>query len=1247
MKQITALNEQLKDREENKGDVQNAQVFLENGTLMLIKDDRTALRRLDLENCNVMQIPSAPDFKLYYRTGSEDMEGGVRKRLRVQIVAISKNLNEEEEKGDLNLISNVLKEKLNRWNKELELRTEIAYQQERIRIGNEYASTKLPTLLSLLSALCSDKVTTGEQRKQIRDVINLFLMGEIRYDDIFLIFAQILGDEVLHHLITSLEGPLDNDGSLDFSWMARSFEFKKEISPFERLLSYTNIQNFLMDSVKLYPLNGFDPKDLPNVGYSSVRCGPYLIFLGGIKSSRREQGTRSIFLHSFDKIKVLNTETLKVSGFNCSGPIPKSTIHHSSNLLMSQSSPKILLSGGLYWDESTKEFKFSDTTSVFDMKTRSWNILDGCANTPRFLHTSLTYPQYSNGKSSKFIIVFGGLTKSLTEISPSNDLWVFSTKFNSWTQVAVLPAPNSTQTELPMPRFGHSMAWVSEKTFFVYGGESRKKEGDGNYAGVLLNDIWSFTINSSDHDIENLNIRGHWTKISSTGSPRPPSSLHACISLSFLKNDSKIEKVTDLILGATDDSNSSSQMLFIGGCASPLIKSYPIYLNDQETASEDNKHNQDWFLYGMEGSKFELHSKNVSQIGILDINSNKWASIENLKVSNPSPTNKSILTPLIEQDDFSNITILGGTSLIFETTSINKNTTIPCILLQMLDQSMAKNKGRQRRFFALSLLGIEPYCSSAYNEVELNLKQSNTNLILEEPTILESVSKYLKPKPNKNFSISTSIFSPLSSSQNWIFGAIAHLADNSFSTEVNSSIFEISICRNYISVIDNGSGLLYKDLSRLFRHFGTDSCGLLDECPSDSKLSSPLKMYGIGFKHAFSRLSDTCMVFTKTSNFIGVGLISKSIMNSENLVESRYWTPICYWYSDTMKPLIPKGSSIYEHEENQKLILKYGFVKDPSLFCDHFNSIDSCSGTKMMFSLDAKYIKLHPAQYLEISDKGMNLLNQEKSLFDSNHFNSCMFSIPEEETLTQSFVPASSSISPFWNSERFSIDYSLATYLSWLYLNKTQKIFCQGKLLSHDNKSESLSLYDFLTQNLKHSVELSRIYKNGSNDGAFALIGKLSLSPKNVEQDIAITADSEVRENNAECPNNILSADPEISKSEQIFEAGILLYYNGRLIRRLEHAFPNTKPKEMNEFQLTAIINVPNWLKPASNKQEFVLERTGIFEEFQDHIRELISAYMNIHRDQDKLKAWGAEFNNSSLEDSSLIRPNKIPKLEE
>lgn len=1252
MEQMTAPRDKVKGREEGQPGTENARVYLENGTLMLIKDDRVALRRLDLESCCVMQIPSAPEFKLYYRTGSGDAQGGegVHKHLGVQIVAISKKLNKEEGNGDLSLISNALREKLCRWNKELELRTEITFQQECIGAGRKRAGVRLPTLLDLLSVLCSDRITTGEQRKLIRDAINLFLMGEVRYEDVFLIFAQILGDEVLHHLIASLEGPLEGNGSLDFSWMIRSFDFNKGISPLEGLFSHADTQTFLRDSVRLYPLGGIDPRDISNVGYSSVRCGPYLVFLGGVKTSKREQGLRSVVLHPFDRICVLNTESLHVSSFDCLGPTPRPTIHHSSDLLVSPSGPKILLSGGLCWDESAREFSFSGSTCLFNMSSRSWTVLSECANTPRFLHSSLTYPQYSPTRPSQFVIVFGGLTKSLKEISPSNDLWVFSTKFNSWTQVAVLPAPNSTQTELPMPRFGHSMAWVNEKTFVVYGGESRTSDGKGGFLGVLLDDIWSFTINSSSNDIENLNIRGHWTKISTSGSPRPLSTLHACIALSFPKSGSRSEQVSDLNLSVSGDSNNSHQLLFVGGCTSPLVKSYPIHLNDQELASEDHEHHhQDWFLFNMEDSRFELDSKDATQVSLLDIHSNEWTSIRNLRVSNPSPTAKSILTPQDELDDFSKITILGGTCCIFETDSVNKSTAIPCVLLQMLDQKSRRGEARRARFAALSLLGLEPYRSSTRSDGACSdLEPGRTSCSVSgESVIPDSVSRYLKPKPSRSFSILASVFSSLRSSQSWVFGAIAHLVDNSFSPEVNSSLLEISICRSYISVIDNGSGLHYNDLSRLFRCFGADSSALsAGYSPScdDARQSSSLRMYGLGFKHAFSRLSETCMVFTKAGNTIGVGLVSKAIMESENLLENRYWTPICYWYSDTMKPLVPQGSSILEHEENQRLILQYGFIKDPSLLCDHFDTIDSPSGTKMLFGLDEKCIKLHPAQYVEVSGAGLNLLSQQGSLVDSSSSGPCVFSLPREDGSPRS--PESASL--YWSSERSSIDYSLSTYLSWLYLNKTQRIFCQGKLLSYGDKSESSTLYECLAKSLRHSVELSRIYKDGSNDGAFALIGKLSQSQKTPnEQGSVMASESETRGSGAGCPENGSLCDTSASRPEQTLEAGILLYYNGRLIKRLDHAFPNTKPKETSEFQVTALVNVPQWLKPSSNKQEFVLERTGIFEEFQSHVNKVISEYIALHLDQEKLRQWEAQFNKPSSEDSSLLRPNKIPKLEE
>ncbi|KAF7456250.1 kelch motif family protein [Cryptosporidium felis] len=1197
------------------------QVYLENGTLVLISDRFVALRRLDLESCNVMQLPTAPDFKLYYKTATE--ESGSQRRLGLQIVAISKRLSPEEEKGDLALVSNVLSEKLSRWSKELELRSDIALQQERIGTGKAPGRTRLPTLLNLLGTLCSDRVTTGEQRKQIRDALNLFLVGEIQYDDVFLVFGQILGEEVLQHLVASLEVPSAGDPGPDFSWMLRSFELGDDLSPLGSLLSYARVQDFLQDFLRLYPLHASASGEVPGVGHSTVTCGPYVIFLGGVKSLPGEESLPSgVSLHGFDEIRVLDTHSLEVSSFSSAQPAPKPTIHHSSNLILAQTGPKILLSGGLFWDQDSQELDFSQTTSLFDMESRTWTVLTESKNTPRFLHASLTYPQASTGSPSKFVVVFGGLTKGVSEISPSNDLWVFSARDNSWTQVAVLPAPNSAQTELPSPRFGHSMSWVAEKTFLVFGGESKTKSGEEDgFVGVLLDDVWSFTITSSDQDIENLNIRGHWTKISTLGSPRPSSSLHVSIALNFPRPNSGAERISCLSPGS-DCLPPGSQLLFIGGLESPLVKSYPVRLR-REAGSGSGASGQDWLFLGLGDSRPPDGGPGAGvNLSALDLDSKQWRTIRNLRVSSPSPSARAILSPPEELPDLSRTAILKGASCFFETPSTNKNTRIPCVLLQGLFRGGDGSGPGAHELVALSLLGLEPYFSSLPAEPEAGGRRPKevASHAPDRQAFLDSISPYIRPVPSKHFSVSGSLFASLSSSQRWAFGALAHLVDNALAPEVDSGSVRVSLDRDFISVSDSGLGLSYQDLDRLFRQFGLPpDCGSAAACAPRSSL----KMYGLGFKLAFSRLSGSCMVFTKTSSCIGVGLLSKSVVESPDLAESRFWSPICFWHSDTLSPLIPQGSCIQEHNEKQRLILQHGFVRDPGTLGEFFSSIGSATGTKIVFPLSEEFLKLHPSQYVEISDRGMDLASQNLSLTlpESDAPGPCLF--------TRASEPLSASDLPFWKSRRLSPDYSLATYLSWLYLNNTQEIFCQGRLLPPGRSSESSGLYGLLAKTLKRPAELTRIYKDGRNDGAFALIGKLS-EP----------GDSAAPEPSGD------GADPG-GRGARILEAGVLLYYKGRLIRRLEGRFPETNPRASEAHRVTAVINVPEWLKPASSKQEFVLEDTGVFEEFQDLARSLVAEYLSVCSDPDALKAWESDFNGPSLGDSDAARPSKIPKLED
>ncbi|KAH7650175.1 hypothetical protein FG379_003255 [Cryptosporidium bovis] len=1221
-------------------------IFLENDTLIVIQDEDTAIRRLDLETCSVIQLPSAPDFQIYYKTcPTKSNLGESVSDSNLRIVGISKIIKESEKK-DLVTISRVLVDKLRVWNKELELKLSISRIENFNIGGNVRNSTKIPTLIELLNLLCSDKITTSRQRKEIRDVINMYLVGEVHYNDVYTILEKIIGKELLYHTIMSIGNSSErneHDGSVDYSWMIRSFEFNNENSLVNKLNSYLKIQDFFMDNSKLYPLVGVEfSEKVPYIGHSTVNCGPYIIFLGGIKNiESRIEGKRHIILNDFETISVLDTHNFDIRTFKSLGVPVNPSMYHSSNLILTNNGPKIVISGGIIIKEKDfeQEFCFSTTTSIFDMKTREWIIQDNHSNTPRMLHSTLTFPQFSTNEKSKFIIVFGGLTKSMDEITPSNDMWIYSIKDNYWTQVAVFPAPNSAQTELPSPRFGHSMVWVDEKTFYIYGGEGMKVD-DQTKRGVVFNDIWSFTINSTENDISNLYIKGYWTKIKTTGSFLASSTFHSCIPLGVPENVlNDIEDNGRIETLYFDGKKKKRVLLFTGGVSFPKISEYPINLNSSKGV--------DFLLNEQEKTQIKSIGCDI-KFSILDIETSECKSTEKMRISALSPTSKGILSS--ESTELSNteleyMFISNGIVHLFESYTTNKNVKSPYLLLQGYYCTKNDIKIKQS-LLALSILGHEPFGKQkevvCENELKLKSFPKYENEFAENTIVLDNIKPFVRPMLRNTFTLSNSIFSSMSSSQNWLFGAFSHLLDNSFSTSNNSTFAELNINEDFISLTDDGIGLCYNDMENLLRHFGT-----LNRDGS----------YGLGFKYAFSRISDSCIIYTKTKEFIGMGLIATDILNSENINDSRYWTPICYWHQDTLEPFIPINSNILEHQQKQKLILKYGPIKNPKILCDHFSSFKSSTGTKFIFSFSSSKLKLHKYQYLEISENGFNLLSNENSLLSKNSY--CESYIAN--TLSYDDHHQDLCTCPFWNSNRNSIDFCLSTYLSWLYLNKTQDIYCQGRLLSlNKDTSVSQSLYDFLLSNLKKPAKLSRIIKDNcyvDNDGAFGIIGVIS-DPTVNNNESKITANTEStndtnmldnQNTNIDKCNNISSVSKQVS-IDKFIEAGVLLYYNGRLIRRLESSFPNicsnVKTGENNSsiYKVTAVINVPQWLVPAANKQEFVLEKTGIFEEFQNSVKKIVNEYLEVFNDDIKLKEWEGEFNHIDYSQDS--RPNKIPKFE-
>ncbi|KAL8433079.1 hypothetical protein Efla_006278 [Eimeria flavescens] len=272
---------------------------------------------------------------------------------------------------------------------------------------------------------------------------------------------------------------------------------------------------------------------------------------------------------------------------------------------------------------------------------------------------------------------------------------------------------------------------------------------------------------------------------------------------------------------------------------------------------------------------------------------------------------------------------------------------------------------------------------------------------------------------------------------------------------------------------------------------------------------------------------------------------------------------------------------------------------------------------------------------------------------------------------------------PLWTTARHSPDFCLATYLFWLHLHAPATIHVQGiplspqpasyggrafgrredrtpaeltdgmadanaaskeqqeasdasgdakaKLVSSisrpqtalaekrgadgeavsDGSPQVPSLYVFLKQRLYAPAELSYLFTPTDHDcGCFALMGFLN--------------------------------DPTNHSSPRVCEAGVLLYFKQRLIRKLECAFPDA-PKSIDasryppsgslfgeddeapqlcRYAFTAVINVPEWMLPSLNKQEFLHENNKPYMKFKARCMKLMQEYLMRCRDPQALGEW-------------------------
>ncbi|CBZ51328.1 kelch repeat-containing proteins that is fused to a HSP90-like ATpase, related [Neospora caninum Liverpool] len=272
---------------------------------------------------------------------------------------------------------------------------------------------------------------------------------------------------------------------------------------------------------------------------------------------------------------------------------------------------------------------------------------------------------------------------------------------------------------------------------------------------------------------------------------------------------------------------------------------------------------------------------------------------------------------------------------------------------------------------------------------------------------------------------------------------------------------------------------------------------------------------------------------------------------------------------------------------------------------------------------------------------------------------------------------------PLWTCARHSPDYCLPTYLFWFHLHSPAQLHVQGvpllptpaslaKIVEQEackseekrdgaeahagqegaellqekdgetrgdeeeekrkearekHEKEELaespgpgrSLYFFLKERLYCQAELQYLFTPADHaTGCFALFGFLN------------------------DPCAPLAPGP--SAAPRVCEAGVLLYFRQRLIRRLDAAFPDypkalnaacepaddslfggkdgTGSAEMFKYCLTAVVHVPEWMLPSMTKQDFRHENNLPFMKFKSRLLKLIDEYLRRCRNPQALQAW-------------------------
>ncbi|GFE55087.1 corepressor complex CRC230, putative [Babesia ovis] len=1137
----------------------------------------------------------------------------------------------------------------------------------------EARGTCRPTLFNLLEVLASDAYTTPQQRHSIRGVVAEFLNNKFEHSKVYAYIGAIVGHDVLYSVIKQLESDPDRVPLPDQNGLMR----------IETAFNLSRMYNQYVHGEPPMGVSSNVPSPSASVIHQSNSTASH--FAGGSKEDilrtiRRNLGCRkgvgngatgkdnlaairaasagvllqkacwmpirrsisagALYGHSiicigsrayliggsngnrngvnFAKAHVISLVNFSSKQMNFTGEVPPPREGNSANVAVIRQTHSVIIFGGYNGE------RFFNDIHILDLEKRKWfhrRHAAGRLPLPRDEHCAVVYPARCESSQkpkggAEFLFIFGGKTGLRSQLECLNDMWAYHIESATWAQVEY-PA----EGKQPMPRFGLCALWADDDTLCIFGGETHGPEGYVDRSErTLLEDLWMFkftspTTGSWQQEIYEGNIgpRSHYTSIFiaqrckelHTGVPRT------------------IERLMLLTGGLT----------YAPGSRKTVVASDKLY--------------------------FYFFSQR------------RWYI---LKPSYP----RNYVGETFEPRQLHVACFFEKRNILFP----GSKPSVPCIFFH----GGFHRKQVLSDAWVLSLTGEDLFLSNSI----ISSADSNQFKVFHS-------TDHMFPPWYYRESHSPDMFWALCSMQRWAFGAIGHLVANCLKEVTNST--KVSIKweaspqgdRPMLCIQDDGNGLDYTAMNKMLKLFGQSKTGE----------RGPAYDYGVGFKMAFARTASACSVMSRTIDSIGVGMLSMELMSQ---CESREMSvPLCMWRLPSKELISKEGSRMVDQRHHQRLLMSYSPFNSATLLADQINMLGTTPGTRIVFwqlrddmdsiwySRDDHTLMLKSQRYDDLDTEELSNLTPPEvkpewlnvfPLWTSAKYSmdyclpvyiywlhlrsSCAVTVQDFDLVPYDMrdkiaqqkhddivmEDAMVEVAHMGNMQQYQGDVHQQQMQQLQEIKRQHELqqqmeqqLQQGQEQASDaplgdvyncqrtgcnycslapvdrGLVEDRSLWSFLSRRLFCKVQLPYLFSPSDHKhGCYAMIGFLNRPAFCTPDDAA-----EVR-----CDD----------MGERVCETGVLLYFRGRLITRLEGHFPaphveiesaKEPPKEslfngeLYRFALTAVINVPEWLLPSATKQEFVQENNSAFFEFKAKLMALLSEYSKICHDQNARKAWEAQ----------------------